>query len=35
MENVSRKPVHDRMPLLLEERAIVPWILNEEKAEGI
>ncbi len=33
--NASMKPVHDRMPLILEENEIVSWILDEEKAEGI
>ena len=33
--NDSMKPVHDRMPLILEEKEIVPWILDEEEAEGL
>ena len=33
--NDSMKPVHDRMPLILEEKEIVPWILDEKQAEHI
>ena len=33
--NASMKPVHDRVPLILEEKEIVPWILDEEEAEGL
>lgn len=33
--NTSMKPVHDRMPLILEEREIASWILDDEKAEDI
>lgn len=33
--NASMKPVHDRMPLVLEPDEIVPWILNDERAEDM
>ncbi len=33
--NDSMKPVHDRMPLILEEDEIAPWILDEKQAEHI
>ncbi len=33
--NTSMKPVHDRMPLILEQNEIVPWILDNEKVENI
>ena len=33
--NASMEPVHDRMPLILEENEIAPWILNEERARDI
>ena len=33
--NASMEPVHDRMPLILEEREIASWILDDEKAEDI
>lgn len=33
--NTSMKPVHDRMPLILEQNEIVPWILDNEKAGDI
>ena len=33
--NASMKPVHDRMPLILEEDEIAPWILDERQAEHI
>lgn len=33
--NASMKPVHDRMPLILEEEEIAPWILDEKQAEHI
>ncbi len=33
--NASMKPVHDRMPLILEEDEIAPWILDENQAEHI
>lgn len=31
--NESMKPVHDRMPLVLEKEEILPWIFNDKKAE--
>lgn len=31
--NESMKPVHDRMPLILEKNEIIPWIFDREKAE--
>lgn len=33
--NDSMKPVHDRMPLILEEDEIAPWILDGGQAEHI
>ncbi|MBR4085479.1 MAG: SOS response-associated peptidase [Lachnospiraceae bacterium] len=33
--NSSMKPVHDRMPLLLEENEILPWMLNLDAAKEI
>ncbi len=33
--NQSMKPVHDRMPLILERNEIVQWILNDERTEAI
>lgn len=33
--NPSMQPVHDRMPLVLEQDEIVPWIFEREKTEGI
>lgn len=30
--NASMKPVHDRMPLVLEESEIIPWIFDSQKA---
>ncbi|MCI8950988.1 MAG: SOS response-associated peptidase [Lachnospiraceae bacterium] len=33
--NASMEPVHDRMPLILEQNEIVPWILNDQRAAGI
>ena len=33
--NASVKPVHDRMPLILEQGEVAPWILNDRQAEGI
>lgn len=33
--NASMKPVHDRMPLILEENEIAPWILDDKRAEAI
>lgn len=33
--NASMKPVHDRMPLILEEKEITPWILDDGKAIDI
>ena len=33
--NASMKPVHDRMPLILEEKEIASWIFDEEKAEDL
>ena len=29
--NVSVKPIHDRMPLVLEENKIIPWIFDQQK----
>ncbi|MDE5824286.1 MAG: SOS response-associated peptidase [Lachnospiraceae bacterium] len=29
--NASMKPVHDRMPLILEKSEIIPWIFDREK----
>ncbi|MCI8659426.1 MAG: SOS response-associated peptidase [Lachnospiraceae bacterium] len=31
--NASMKPVHDRMPLILEESEITSWIFHEKRAE--
>ena len=31
--NESMKPVHDRMPLILEKEEILLWIFNDKKAE--
>lgn len=31
--NESMKPVHDRMPLILEKEEILQWIFNDKKAE--
>ena len=33
--NSSMKPVHDRMPLILEEDEIVPWLSDRERAEEL
>lgn len=33
--NSSMKPVHDRMPLLLEEDEILPWMLDLDAAKEI
>ena len=33
--NSSMEPVHDRMPLLLEEEKILPWILDLDAAKEI
>ena len=33
--NASMKPVHDRMPLILEEKEIAPWIFDDKKAEDL
>ncbi len=33
--NASMKPVHERMPLILEENEIASWILDEGKAKDI
>lgn len=33
--NPSMEPVHDRMPLLLEEEEILPWILDSNAAKEI
>lgn len=33
--NPSMEPVHDRMPLLLEEEEIMPWMLNLDAAKEI
>ena len=29
--NVTVKPIHDRMPLVLEENKIIPWIFDRQK----
>ncbi len=31
--NASMEPVHDRMPLILEENEIIPWIFDKEKTQ--
>lgn len=33
--NPSMQPVHDRMPLILEQDEIVPWIFDREKTDEI
>lgn len=33
--NASMKPVHDRMPLILEKEEIAEWMLDDTKTEGI
>lgn len=33
--NASMEPVHDRMPLILEQKEIREWMLDETKTEGI
>lgn len=33
--NPSMEPVHDRMPLLLEEEEILPWMLDSDTAKEI
>ncbi|MDD7051091.1 MAG: SOS response-associated peptidase [Lachnospiraceae bacterium] len=33
--NASMKPVHDRMPLILEESEIIPWIFDGEKTKAL
>lgn len=33
--NDSMQPVHDRMPLILEEDEIIPWLFEKESAEFI
>lgn len=33
--NASMKPVHDRMPLILEENEIEPWIFSGQKSKDI
>jgi len=33
--NASMQPVHDRMPLILENNEIVPWILEEQATDKI
>ena len=33
--NASMKPVHDRMPLILEAKEIAPWIFDDKKAEDL
>lgn len=33
--NASMKPVHDRMPLILEQEEIAQWILDNAKTESI
>ena len=30
--NASMKPIHDRMPLVLEESELIPWIFDRRKA---
>ncbi len=30
--NVSVKPIHDRMLLVLEENKIIPWIFDRQQA---
>ena len=30
--NASMEPIHDRMPLVLEENEIIPWIFDRQKA---
>lgn len=32
--NASMKPVHDRMPLILEKSEIIPWIFDRGKTEA-
>lgn len=33
--NTSMKPVHDRMPLILEQEKITEWITDDTKTESI
>jgi len=33
--NTSMKPVHDRMPLILEKDKITEWMMDDTKTEGI
>lgn len=33
--NASMKPVHDRMPLLLERNEVAEWVLDDERMERI
>ncbi len=33
--NASMKPVHDRMPLILEREEIGEWMLDDTKTEDI
>lgn len=33
--NTSMKPVHDRMPLILEREKITEWMMDDTKTEGI
>lgn len=33
--NASMEPVHDRMPLILEESEIIPWIFDGEKTKTL
>lgn len=33
--NESMKPVHDRMPLILEEKEMIPWIFDEVRYKEI
>ena len=33
--NASMRPVHDRMPLILDNNEIVPWILEEKATDKI
>lgn len=33
--NASMKPVHDRMPLILEQDEILDWLMDDTKTEGL
>ena len=33
--NASMKPVHDRMPLILEESEIAPWLYQEDWTQSL